>query len=136
MKSPFKIIQPSKHKASDYFLKIVDAKGDDAYIVLVDLWYFSKRYNKWIVCEKGDVSDGATGAFDIDSFSWLFHDEVCNTGKFNDATKLTNWQASSIVHDILLEEGRCIRAKTWRYATFLAGGGEARDNGMLSIKHK
>tara|TARA_R110000744_G_scaffold380568_1_gene503243 strand:- start:22253 stop:22660 length:408 start_codon:yes stop_codon:yes gene_type:complete len=123
----------AKKKASDYFLEFKDRNGDDAYVVLVELRYYSHRYNRWVVCNVGDVSDGATGAYDIDSFGWLFHDDLCNTGEFESGSKCTNWQASMVVYDILRAEGRYIRAITWKYATFIGGGGKARKNGMFKL---
>lgn len=127
------IVNPKTDKASDYFLKTKDRNGDTAYVVLTELWYYSIRYNKWVVCDVGDISDGATGAYDIDSFGWLFHDDLCNTGTFHYGTPCTNWQASNVVSDILALEGRYVRAITWKYATFIGGGGEARKNGMFKL---
>lgn len=94
--------------------------------------YFSKRYNKEIEIKPTDKPyDGATGAMDINSFGWLFHDVLCRDGKFKDGTKCTNLQASMVLSDILDEEGRWVRSKTWFIATWLFGGGKARKNGML-----
>jgi hypothetical protein len=126
----YKIVDVENNKASDYFLETKDRKGITCYVVLVDLWYKSERYNKWIVCNAGDVSDGATGAYDIDSFGWLFHDDLCNTGKFQDGTKCNNLQASHVVSDILEEEGHWFRTHSWFITTWLFGGGKARKNGM------
>lgn len=127
------IVNPKVHKASDYFIKTEDRNGKDLYVVITELWYYSYKYGKWIVCNVGDISDGATGAYDINSFAWLFHDDLCNTGTFQDGTPCTNWQASCIVSEILDLEGRYIRTKTWKYATFIFGGGKARDNGMFKL---
>ena len=126
----YKIVDVARDKASDHFLETKDRKGIVCYVVLVDLWYWSERYQKWIVCNTGDVSDGATGAYDINSFGWLFHDDLCNTGEFNDGAKCNNLQASHVVSDILEEEGRWFRARSWFVATWLFGGGAARKNGM------
>lgn len=121
-----------KHSVFDY-VKLIKASSGAVlgYEVLFNVAYFSKRYRKYITVEAKDISDGATTAPDIDSFSWLFHDEVCEEGAFNDGTKATNWQASKILSDILSEEGKWFRAKTWFAATWLFGGGKARKNGML-----
>lgn len=98
---------------------------------LVDSFsYFSVRYVKSVYLPAGYKSDGATGAVDISSIAWWVHDYLCDYGKFSDGSKCSNWQASSILHDILLSEGRWFRAHTWRWATFLFGGGEARKNGL------
>ena len=116
------------YKTKDGFLgKRVKVSG---YTVLEDIGYFSKRYDKWVVVEAGDKSDGATSALDIDSFGWIFHDDLCANGMFEDGSECNNWQASSILSDILKEEGRWFRCRSWRVATWLFGGGKARDNGM------
>ena len=128
------IVNPAKQKASDYFHEFIDSNGDTAYVVLVDLWYWSPRYREWIVCNTGDISDGATGAFDINSFSWLFHDDLCVTGEFQDGTKCCNWQASRVCSDILEAEGRWFRSYSWLFATFIGGGGKSRKNGMFKVR--
>lgn len=101
------------------------------YVVKENLVYWSKRYKKRITIKKGDKSDGATSAPDIDSFCWLIHDDLCNFGVFEDDSKCKNWQASMILSDILREEGQWFRSFTWFTATWLFGGGKARDNGMF-----
>lgn len=101
------------------------------YVVKENLVYWSKRYKKRITIKKGDKSDGATSAPDIDSFCWLIHDDLCNFGVFEDGTKCSNWQASKILSDIMREEGRWLRSLTWFAATWLFGGGKARENGMF-----
>lgn len=93
--------------------------------------HFSSRYKKWITVPKGYRSDGATGARDINSQGWWVHDWLCDYGVFDNGTQCTNWQASMILHDILADEGRWFRARTWFIATWLFGGGKARDNGMF-----
>ena len=81
-------------------------------------------------------SDGATGAFDLNSKSWWVHDRLCNTGLFDDGSKCSNLQASTIIYDILKNEGRWFRARTWFAATLLFGGGECRKNGMFKTATK
>jgi len=93
--------------------------------------YFSFRYKKWVTVPKGYRSDGATGVRDINSQSWWVHDWLCDYGVFDNGTQCTNWQASAILHDILADEGRWFRARSWFIATWLFGGGKARDNGMF-----
>lgn len=100
------------------------------YRVLINLCYYSLRYNKWVLVEANDYSDGATGAKDIDSFVWLVHDDLCRTGKWEDGTKCNNWQASQVAQDILDSEDRWFRKYSWFWATWLLGGGKARKNGM------
>ena len=104
--------------------------GKLCYVVKEEQSYYSKRYKKFITCPVGMVSNGATGALDIDSFAWLFHDRLCDTGKFEDGSLCTNWQASQIISDILKSEGYWFRSKTWLWATWLLGGDQARKNGM------
>ena len=92
--------------------------------------YYSKRYQKNVTVIEGYRSDGATYAADIWSNSWWVHDKLCDTGTFDDDTPCNNLQASTILHDILISEGRWFRARTWWIATYLFGGGKARKNGM------
>jgi len=82
------------------------------------LRYYSKRYGKYIDVERGFPSDGATGAIDIKSGGWWVHDKICTTWKFSDGTTRTNFQASSILSDILRKEGRWCRAIYWWPATY------------------
>ena len=101
------------------------------YRVIKPYEYFSKRYQKRVLADEGDIFDGATGAIDINSFGWVIHDVLCRDGKFKDGTICTNWQASSVLSDILKEEGRWFRARSWFITTWLLGGGKARDNGLF-----
>jgi len=122
-----------------FYIRIDDPPFKYQLIDKID--YYSKRYNKYINVPKGYKSDGATGAIDIeDSISWWVHDKLCDTGMFSDNTRCTNWQASVILSDILRSEWginkplRILRAYAWLPATFLFGGGEARKNGMFTLK--
>ena len=94
---------------------------------------YLSRYGKTVTVPAGYVSDGATGPGipDLTSRAWYVHDRLCDTGEFDDGTPVTNWQCSTILHDILKEEGRWFRAKSWGVFTWLFGGGEARANGMF-----
>jgi len=84
--------------------------------------YWSERYGKWVIVEKGYPSDGATGAIDIkNSISWWVHDKLKATEKFEDGTKCSNFKASRILSDILWSEGHSFRAHTWCIATFVYG---------------
>ena len=97
--------------------------------------YWSERYHKGIIVPEGYKSDGASGpASDIWSDAWWVHDVMCDHGVWSDGTKCTNWQASRVLSDILSDENRWIRSKTWLWATFLFGGGKARKNGMIKLK--
>jgi len=100
------------------------------YVNPVLIVYTSCRYEKQVVVPKGYESDGATGAVDIYSRGWWVHDVLCETGKWGDGTPCNNWQASQVLQDILDKEGRWFRKHTWFWATWLFGGGKARENGM------
>ena len=102
------------------------------YLLLCTIKHHS-RYNKIVTAHSGMISDGATGAKDIHSKAWWIHDVLCNTGLFDDGTKCSNLQASMIIYDILREEGRWFRARTWWLATLALGGGEARKNGLFKV---
>lgn len=112
------------------------------------------RYGKKVTVPVGYISDGATGGVDVCDKSFFVHDWLCGnwTGKgprppkglFDDGTKCTNWQASTIHSDLLRgcaaeqtefvkEVGLNLMA-IWRWpATFLFGGGESRKNGMFKL---
>jgi len=108
--------------------------GKPKYNCPKEIRYWSKRYKKLIVVSKDYPSDGATFAVDIYSDSWWVHDKLCDTGVFEDGTPCTNLQASKICRDILYSEGRWARGTYWLWATFLLGGGKARENGMFKLK--
>lgn len=127
----YKVVDVTKESIWNYVDKI--KAGDGAvlgYTLKQNIAYYSLRYNQWIGAEAGDRYDGATGAKDIDSFGWIFHDELCNDGKFESGVKCTNWQASHVLTDIMESEGYWFRTHTWFVATWLFGGGAARKNGM------
>lgn len=122
-----------KESIYDYIEKIKTGSGKViGYKVIKSKSYFSKRYQKRVdILTTDKPYDGATGAMDIDSFGWLFHDVLCRDGCFSDGTKCTNWQASKVLSDILSDEGRWFRSKSWFVATWLFGGGKARKNGIF-----
>lgn len=103
---------------------------DGKYRLNQDIVYFSPQYQKQVTVKAG-IYDGATGATDLNSAAWYVHDQLCNTGQWDDGTKLSNWQCSQVLQDILKAEDRWFRARTWFWATWLFGGGKARENGML-----
>lgn len=105
--------------------------GNGHYRLDSPIVYYSKRYKKMVTVAKGEDSDGATGAFDVVSRSWWIHDKLCKTGKWDDGTKITNWQCSQVLQDVLTEEGRKWQGRRWFWATWMLGGGEARKNGMF-----
>lgn len=104
--------------------------SDGTYRLCEEIVYESPRYKKTITIPAGRISDGATGAMDITSRGWWIHDELCLQGKWDDGTELTNWQCSQVLQDVLAEEGRYWQSKRWFWATWLFGGGKARENGM------
>lgn len=104
----------------------------DGYKSLNSYTYRSKRYGKSITVPPGFYSDGATWAPDIDSDGWWVHDVVCRYGVWDDGSKITNWQASMVLYDIMRDEGQAgWWSRLWRTTTFLFGGGAARHNGMI-----
>lgn len=96
-------------------------KPDSYYYNRKEIRYYSTRYNKAVVVPYDFKSDGATGARDINSCAWWVHDVLCESGEFLDGSKCTNWQASSILSDILKSEGRWFRARSWFIATLIWG---------------
>ena len=107
-----------------------NGKGGFNYVLTEDIRYFSYRYKQFVIARRGEIFDGATGAMDIDTHAWLFHDVLCRDGCWANGTPCNNWQASKVLSDILKEEGRWFRARSWFAATWLFGGGKARDNGL------
>lgn len=112
----------------------VDSDGRRWYVRDSAFVYRSERYGKSITVPAEYRSDGATGGTDILSEAWWVHDVACDTGQWDDGTPITNWQASRVLGDILMSERRPFRAVGWMLVTFLFGGGEARRNGMVSIR--
>jgi len=106
---------------------------DDKYRLDEEIVYFSGRYGKTATVPAGYISDGATGAMDIASRAWWVHDILCERGKWDDGAPLSNWHCSQVLQDILKEEGRYWQSKRWFWATWLLGGGKARENGMFSV---
>ena len=122
-----------KESIYDYIEPIKSGAGVVlGYQVTKDKDYFSERYQKHLQIKATDKPyDGASGAMDIDSFGWLFHDVAKREKKFSDGSECTNHQASCILYDILKSEGRWFRSRSWFAATWLFGGGKARNNGMF-----
>jgi len=86
-----------------------------------EIIYISPRYGKQKTVPEGYISDGATGAVDIYSNAWWVHD-ILKWDKFwDDGTECSNTQASFVIYDILVSEGRWFRARTWFVATYLWG---------------
>ena len=93
------------------------------YILREDIRHYSKRYKKWVFLPEDMESDGASGpASDIVSLGWWVHDRLCDTGRWADGAACSAWQRSTVLYDILREEGRWFRARTWWAATLLHEG--------------
>lgn len=88
---------------------------------LVDpIVYYSPRFKKKITCPEGMESDGASGpATDIVSVGWWVHDWLETTHAWDDGTPCSAFESSLVLYDILLSEGRWIRARTWFLATYI-----------------
>lgn len=112
---------------------IIEQNGKEMYWLNEAIVYTSPRYKKTVTVPAGYISDGATGAMDIASQGWWVHDVLCDKGVWDDGTKLSNWQCSTVLYDILKAEGRTWQAGRWRIATWLCGGGQARKNGMFKV---
>ena len=105
------------------------------YEALNTVSYYSPRYNRTVTVEKGFRSDGATGARDVQTDGWGFHDVLCDRGTWDDGTRVDNWTASTVLGDVLWRDGHRFRAVYWWWATYLFGGGKARENGMRRLKN-
>ena len=92
------------------------------------IYYFSPRYLKRVTVPEGFKSDGATGAFDIDSNSWWVHDKICQDGAWDDGSPVTRKQAATVLSDILWSEGRFFRATYWGVASYWLGCKKVRNN--------
>ena len=105
---------------------IMETKGSKwykrRYQVIKHKSYFSERYQKRVEIHITDAPyDGATGAKDINSFSWLFHDVLKRNRVWADGTECTNLQASFVIYDILKSEARHIRQYLWFTGTLIWG---------------
>jgi len=92
---------------------------NEKYILIDSIIYYSKRFKKIMTVESGFISDGATGAEDLVSESWWVHDKACKNRKWDDGSLCDARQSAWIIHDILLEEGRWFRARSWGFFTYL-----------------
>lgn len=92
------------------------------YVLLAPIVYHSQRFRKTITVEAGFKSDGASGpAPDLSGIGWWVHDKLCTTFAWDDGTPCSVLDSSLVLHDILKEEGRPIRARTWFVATLIYG---------------
>lgn len=106
-------------------------RPDGLYESLETYTYYSRRYARSVFIPKGQVRDGASGAFDIHSSSWWVHDQLCADGVWRDQSPVTAWQAATVLSDILKAEGRWARARYWKLTTFLFGCKRAKQNGWF-----
>ena len=84
--------------------------------------YCSKRYNKKVTVEKGEMSNGASGAIDVEnSKSYIIHDVLKKYQKWDDGSRCSNTQASYVIYDVLKSEGRWFRARSWFISTLAWG---------------
>ena len=106
------------------YIKICPIGNDGMkYLLIREIVYWSARYKRYIKCESGMKSDGATGIPDLKgSTSWWVHDKLCNNACWDDGSPISNWQCSRVLGDILKLEGHGFRARTWLVGTFLGGG--------------
>lgn len=112
-----------KDSIYNYIIPIEAGDGSViGYRVFKDKSYFSRRYGKRVDIKASDKPyDGATGAKDINSFSWLFHDVLKRDKRFSDGSECTNHQASTVLYDIMKAEGRWFRCHSWFLGTLLWG---------------
>ncbi len=109
-------------------------KVGDGYEVTEKFVYYSPRFNRNLTIPENFYSDGATGAKDVDSDGWIIHDNICRYAVWDDGTRIDNWTASTVLADILWRDGFKFRSITWWIATYLFGGGLARQNGMRRVR--
>lgn len=112
----------------------IDNDLDYKYECTEDYTYYSKRYQRYVTVNAGELSDGASGAWDIPTDAWWIHDVLCKTGQWDCGVKLSNWDASTVLGDILWFDGFHFRSVYWWWATFLFGGGKCRENGLWRVR--
>lgn len=117
--------------------------------------YTDKRTEKTLTTPAGYWSDGATGGLDVCDDSFFSHDWGCGNwlgqgpipkgGVWDDGTKMTNWELSTLHSNMLRDCAKKCKTRKgtvilyamsiWRWPfTFLFGGGVARINGMFKLK--
>jgi hypothetical protein len=113
--------------------KVIQCPEDHKWRLDTAFSWYAERYDEEVLCEVGMTSDGATCAMDIESIGWWVHDKLCETGRWLSGKRLCNFEASTVLFDILRAEGHKWRDFWWFLTTFLGGGGEARKNGMFTL---
>jgi len=97
--------------------------------------YRSPRFNQYVTVPKGYKSDGATGAVDLETDAWGFHDVLCDRGTWDDGAELSNFTASIVLFDVLRRDGISLRRSLgWLFMTLWKGGGKCRENGLWKLK--
>lgn len=100
----------------------LEVVGPDHYRLFRSISYYSKRYNKTVTAPAGFEMDGATGATDITTRGWIFHDwltasglnpDLKGTKHWDDGTPCSRWQSSVVLYDCLREDGYVVRAPFW-----------------------
>ena len=97
----------------------IQVLGPNSYRVYEDMPYHSPRYAKSVMVRADFRCDGATGAMDILTRAWVFHDWFCSGGAWMDGSTPTRWESSAVLYDQLREDGYWFRAPFWRLATWL-----------------
>ena len=123
----WRLEETGRHALPISMRRVMYRRVGDGYESLRPFTYYSPRYLKTITVPSRFYSDGATYAPDLNTDAWWIHDVVCRYGKFDDGTLCTNRQASAILYDILIEDGFRVWPTLWRVATYLLGGGAARE---------
>jgi len=89
------------------------------YFLKANSW-LDEKSGKRLSWPDGYPSDGASGpANDIVSLAWKAHDVLCDRGTWDDCTPCSPRDASRVLKDILMLEGRWFRAYVWGPSTFL-----------------
>lgn len=111
-------------------------KHGDAYTCLEEYIYYSPRYRKYITIPFSYPSNGANYVKDLVPDAFFVHDKGCETGEWDDGSKMCNRELSFVYYDILRYHGvpwwRCV---VRGIGTFLGGGGVAKENGWWRLKN-
>ena len=93
-----RIIKPKQTTA---LAPIAFHKVGDVYICDKDYRAFIDRYKKWMFIAEGYPSNGANIVKDRCPTAFFLHDKGCNTGTWEDGTKMCNRELSFIYYDTL-----------------------------------
>lgn len=110
-------------------------KHGDAYTCTEEFTYYSPRYQKEITVPLNQPSNGANFVKDLVPDAFFVHDRGCETGLWDDGSKMCNLELSFVYYDILRFYGVPWTICADRFVgTLLGGGGKARENGLLRVK--